>query len=178
MRRATTTTTTTTTNISFHSREIKLRDTLAARVSRGLSVGQRKNAWPRPSRKCSSSSPVAYEPIFLKFIVFQLLLLLRRMKSSSNRLVFQYYRAIVRVCDYKKTVLRCQSVRTYLPGIRTSAAFIMSHRSPTSVDTSSAHISIQSLLLQLLTKWLFTSQKRLSVDSSNTLSATLLLYYF
>ena len=150
-----------------------------SRVFREGCPGQRKrNAWPRPNRKRSSSPLlVAYEWIFFVSLIV-LLLLLRRIKPSSNRLVFQYYRAIVRVCDYKKTVLRCQSVRTYLPGIRTSAAFIMSHRSPTSVDTSSAHISIQSLLLQLLTKWLFTSQKRLSVDSSNTLSATLLLYYF
>ena len=61
----------------------------------------------------------------------------------------------------------------------TLPAFIMSCPSPASVDTSSAHISIHSVLLHLLTKWLFTSQKRLSVDGGKALSATtLLLYYF
>ena len=49
--------------LSFHSREIKLHDTSAARVSRGL-PGIERNAWPRPNRKRSSSSLVAYERVF------------------------------------------------------------------------------------------------------------------
>ena len=111
MRRATTTTTTT--NISFNSREIKLRDA-SARVSRGLPVGQRKrNAWPQPSRKCRSSSSVAYERIFLKFVIVFQLLLLRRMKPSSNRPVFQYYRVIVGVRGIKKYQIYNASARAY-----------------------------------------------------------------
>ena len=72
------------------------------------------------------------------------------MKPSSNRLAFQYYRAIVRVRDYKKMSSAMPvCARTYQAVcVRTSAA-IMSRPSPASVDTSSAHISIQSLLLQL-----------------------------
>ena len=58
-----------------------------------------------------------------------------------------------------RTVSRRQSLPVTLP------AFIMSRSSPASVDTSAAHIPIQSLRLQLLTKWLcFTSQEHLLVS--------------
>ena len=69
--------------------------------------------------------------------------------------VFQFFvkcsRAIVRVRHYEKMSFAMPvCARTYQVYVRTSAAFIMSSRpSPANVDTSSAHISIQSLLLQL-----------------------------
>ena len=58
------------------------------------------------------------------------------------------------VCPVALTVSRCQSLLLLL--------LSSSRPSPASVDTSPAYISIQALLLLLLTKWLFTSQKRLS----------------